>query len=68
MHGVRQSCHSWRESGNRIFPAMILLIGLLILAAAAIAASVVALRTDGYGRLVAPPRSHPWEEAPRSIR
>ncbi len=62
---MRQSCHSWPYAGNRTVPAMILLIALLILAAAAITASVVALRTDGYGRLVSPPRSHPWEEAPR---
>ena len=47
---------------------MILLIVLLILSAAAIAASVVALRTDGYGRLVSPPRSSLSEQDPRGLR
>jgi hypothetical protein len=44
---------------------MILLIALLILAAASIAVTVDALRTDGYGRWVTPPRSHSWEQVSR---
>src|SRR4051812_45980363 len=69
MHAVRQSCHSWRNRGNRKFPAMLLfLVGLLVLAGVAIAAALRAFRTDGYGRRSSPPRSHAEEYPQWSMR
>ncbi|WP_210480645.1 hypothetical protein [Naasia sp. SYSU D00948] len=46
---------------------MIVLILLLVLAVAAAVETVVALRTDGYGRRLSLPRSHGWEQGSGSL-
>jgi hypothetical protein len=65
LHAVRQSCHSWRNPGNRSFSAMLLYVfflPVLLLAAVGIVAAIHAVRSDGYGgHWATPPRSHAYE-------
>ena len=59
MHVVWPSCHSWHESHNRSVSAMLFLAALAALAIWGIAATLLALRSDGYG-----PCPTEWERAP----
>jgi hypothetical protein len=47
---------------------LLFFLPVLALAAAGIAGAIVALRSDGYGGRMSPPRSHAYEPAPGALR
>lgn len=50
MHGLGQSCHSWRDCPFHSVTAMTFFFVLLVLAAVAVVASVITVLRDGYRR------------------
>jgi hypothetical protein len=63
---MRQACHWWQKIATLSFTAMILFMSfLLILTVWAVAASIVALRSDGFGDTELARRNQPPESFPR---